>query len=89
MRAPLTAFAIVAFVITGFALMFTNYNTTPGEQLNEVMAEKSIDDCYDATLTSWFIEFNTSQEQGATMSEADALASEVALDNYGECLAQR
>jgi len=87
MKYPLIAFVIVAFVVVGFALMFSNYNTDPTQQLNKVVADKSMDECYDKTMDSWFIEFNENQNNGATMDEADQKAAETALLSYDECAA--
>jgi len=88
MKYPLIAFVIVALVIVGFALMFTNYNTDPTQKLNKVVADKTIDDCYDKTMDSWFTEFNANQNEGATMDEADQMASEKALLSYDECASE-
>lgn len=89
MRVPLTAFGIVAVVIIGFVLLFTNYNQSASSQFSEVIAAENIDECYDETMNSWFIEFNNNQESGASMSEADEKASEKALSGYDNCIAQR
>jgi len=88
MKYPLAAFLVVAIVIVGFVLLFTNYNQTASEQFAKVLATENIDECYDETMDAWFIEFNTSQNEGATMNEADEKASEKALTNYDECIAQ-
>ncbi|MDX1630074.1 MAG: hypothetical protein R3345_15300 [Fulvivirga sp.] len=85
MKYPLIAFGVVAFAIISFSLLFTNYSAGPSQQLNQVMAEESIDDCYDDTMTAWFIEFNEMQESGATMEEADMEASQEALNNFERC----
>lgn len=74
----------MVFVISGFVLMFTNFNTPP-QKLNEVITTQSIDDCYDITMTIWFIEFNKRQENGANMSEADEIASKIALISFNNC----
>lgn len=88
MRYPLAAFGVVAIFIFGFVLLFTNYNQSAATQFSEVIASEEIDECYDETMTSWFIEFNSNQEKGATMGEADEVASKKALNNYGECIAK-
>ena len=87
MKYPLIFFAFILLVIIGFSLIFTNYESAP-QRLNKVMAStEELDDCYDDTMTTWFEEFNTSQEEGVTMEEADELAAEKALDNFEECSA--
>ena len=74
----------MVFVFSGFVLMFTNFNTPP-QLLNEVIATENIDECYDTTMETWFVEFNDFQDHGATMSDADKKASKLALASYSEC----
>lgn len=89
MKYPLAAFGFVAIVILGMVMLFTNYNQTASQKLSKVMAKEEIDECYDKTLDSWFIEFNESQENGLTMAEADATASKEALNLHDNCVASR
>jgi len=90
MKYPLAAFGVIAIVITGFVLLFTNYSQSASSELTEKITKtETIDDCYDQSLNSWFLEFTASQENGATMSEADENASQAALDDLGQCLATR
>lgn len=84
MKQPIIFFLAMVFVFSGFVLMFTNFNT-PTQKLNEVIATESIDDCYDTTMETWFVEFNENQDNGATMSDADKKASKLALASFKDC----
>ena len=84
MKQPILFFLLVVFVISSFVLVFTNFNTPP-EKLNEIIVTNPIDECFDTTMETWFVEFNESQAQGASMSEADNSAAEVALASLKEC----
>jgi len=74
----------MVFVISGYVLLFTNFNSPP-QKLNEVIITQSIDNCYDSTMTIWFMEFHKRQENGADMSEADEIASKIALVSFNDC----
>lgn len=84
MKEPIIFLAALIIVITGFVLLFTNFNTPP-ENLNDVITSGPIDECFDNTMETWFIEFNESQERGADMSEADNAAAKTALANFDDC----
>lgn len=84
MKYPIIFFSMVVIVVTGFVLMFTGFNSAP-QKLNKMIVIEDIDECYDQTMNTWFVEFNTTQEQGATMAEADLAAAEKALISYAEC----
>lgn len=84
MKYPIIFFSMVVIVVAGFVLMFTGFNSAP-QRLNEVAVVEDIDECYDNTMTTWFVEFNQSQEAGATIAEADNKAAEKALSSFEEC----
>lgn len=84
MKYPIFFFAFVLVVVVGISMIFTNY-ANPVDRLNTLMAEQPLDDCYDNTMEAWFIEFNTNQEEGVTMEEADKRAAEKALNQFDEC----
>ncbi len=84
MKYPVFFFAFVLVVVVGFAMMFTNYSN-PVTRLNDLMADQPIDDCYDNTMETWFIEFNNTQDEGITMEEADQRAAEKAINQFDEC----
>lgn len=87
MKYPIFFFGFVLVVVVGFVLMFTNYSN-PAQQLNALMADEPITDCYDNTMEAWFVEFNNNQEEGVTMEEADKIAAEKALNQFDECKAE-
>jgi len=64
--------------------MFTNFNSA-GYQLSAVMASEKIDECFDITMDTWFIEFNANQEQGNNLYQADQRAAAKALDSFDDC----
>lgn len=84
MKQPIVFFLALVFVITGYVMLFTNFNS-PTQELNQVIASESIDECFDNTMTTWFEEFNENQENGADMSEADESASKLALASFSNC----
>ena len=84
MKQPILFFLAIVFVLFGYVMLFTNFNSAP-EKLNEVATVKIIDECYDDTMATWFVEFNESQENGANMNEADEKAAIAALINYDSC----
>lgn len=86
MKYPVFFFGFVLVVVVGFVLMFTNYNN-PTQQLNTLMADEPITDCYDNTMEAWFVAFNNTQDEGVTMEEADKIAAETALSQFDECVA--
>ena len=75
---------MVVLIVTGFVLMFTGFNSAP-QRLSKVADTQQIDECYDNTMTTWFVEFNQSQDAGATMAEADEKAAEKALGSFEDC----
>ncbi|MDH5476036.1 MAG: hypothetical protein OEX22_10125 [Cyclobacteriaceae bacterium] len=84
MKEPILFFAIIVFVIFSVVLMFTNFNTPP-QQLNEIILSDSNDECFEDTMETWFIEFNETQENGASMTEADEKASLLAIASFNDC----
>ena len=84
MKQPILFFLAVVVVVFGYVMLFTNFSTAPDE-LNKMAETAIIDECYDDTMTTWFVEFNENQENGASMSEADANAAKTALASYDSC----
>lgn len=84
MKYPILFFGFVLAIVVSISMIFTNYSN-PVDQLNKMMAEQPLDDCYDNTMDTWFIEFNTNQEEGVTMQEADKKAAAKALGEFDEC----
>ena len=84
MKYPIFFFGFVLAIVVGMSMVFTNYNN-PVDRLNMLMADQPLDDCYDNTMEAWFIEFNTNQQEGVTMEEADKIAAEKAVSEYDEC----
>lgn len=86
MKYPIIFFGFVLLIVVSMSMIFTNY-TNPVDRLNSLMADQPLDECYDNTMEAWFIEFNTTQEDGVTMAEADKIAAERAVNQYDECQA--
>lgn len=84
MKQPIIFFLILITVISGFVLLATNFNSPP-EKLNDVIVSNPIDECFDSSMETWFVEFNENQKGGATMSEADNKASQLALASFSDC----
>ena len=87
MKQPLLFFGFLLIFIVGFVMLLTNYRN-PSTQLSGLMANEPIDDCYDETMSRWFVEFNHNQEAGVTMQHADKQASTLALAEYQHCINQ-
>ena len=54
-------------------------------KINEIIASRDTDECYETMMEQWFIEFLKMQDAGLSMDEADQKAAEFALQVYYEC----